>query len=257
MGELLLIGTGICGAKGMTLEGLEAAKSCSFLFAEQYTNLVPDGFLEELERLCGKKIALLSRMDVEGEKTLLDAAEKGSAALLVPGDPLIATTHVSLVVSARKRGVRARVVHSSSILSAAIGESGLQTYKFGKTSTLAYWRENYKPMAAYEAVAENLARRLHSLLLLDIDEQLGPMRPQTAAKTMLDMESAGKKGIFSGQTKVVLLQGLGWSCQKVSWLPLSQMLSLPPSGKDPPAAIIVPAGLHFMEEEFLSQLGKG
>jgi len=255
MGKLLLIGMGNSGAQGITLAGLSALKSCQQAFAESYTNLLPKGTLGEIESLCGKKIILLSRSDVEGERVLLEAASKGSAALLVSGDPMIATTHVSLVLSAKKRGIAVEIFHAASILSAAIGESGLQAYKFGKTVTLAYWRENYKPMAAYDVIAENLSRNLHTMLLLDIDEKLGAMRPQNAAHTLLEMEAAGKKSVFSPETKLVLLQGIGWESQKISFLPLSKIEASHPSEGDPPAVLIVPAKLHFLEEEFLQSLG--
>ncbi|MFA6907741.1 MAG: diphthine synthase, partial [Candidatus Micrarchaeia archaeon] len=180
-GRLLLVGTGISGERGISLAGLEALRACDKIYAERYTNLVPEGTLARLGALCGKKIALLSREQVEGEKELLEAAKSESVALVVAGDPMIATTHVSLLLSAKRRGVQTEVIHASSVLSAAIGESGLQAYKFGKMVTLAYWRDNYRPMSAYDVISDNLARGLHTLLLLDIDEKLGPMKPSAAA----------------------------------------------------------------------------
>ena len=253
-GKLFLIGFGNSGAQGITLSGLEALKSCQKAFAESYTNLAPEGTLLELEKLSGKKIILLGREQVESEKEMLEAASSSSVALLVSGDPMIATTHVSLVLSAKKRGIAVEIFHAASILSSAIGESGLQAYKFGKIVTLAYWRENYKPMSAYEVISENLSRGLHTLLFLDIDEKLGPLRPENAAALLLEMEQEGKKGIFSQETKLVLLQGIGWENQVKKYASIAELLKIKSKKSDPPAIIIAPGKLHFLEEEFLQSL---
>jgi len=250
-GKLLLIGTGISDERGISLAGLEALRACGKIYAERYTNLVPEGTLERLEALCGKKIVVLSREQVEGEKEILEAAS--AVALVVAGDPMIATTHISLLLAAKKRGIETDVIHSSSVISAAIGESGLQAYKFGKMVTLAYWRDNYKPMSAYDVISENLARGLHTLLLLDIDEKLGPMKPSAAADVLLKMENEGKKKIFTQETKLVLLKGMGWQSPTRAYCALSEFASY--DAKQGPAVIIVPsANLHFVELEALEAL---
>lgn len=252
-GKLSLVGLGISDEKGISLAGLDELKACEKIFAESYTNLLPEGTLDRLAELIGKPIALLSREQVEGEKEILSAAASASVALVVPGDPMIATTHISLVLAAKKKGIKTEIIHASSILSAAIGESGLQVYKFGKTVTLAYWRENYKPMAAYDVIAENLSRGLHTLLLLDIDEKLGPMSPAQAAKLLLEMEKVGKKNILLPETKLVLLQGVG-RLQKTTKTrsSLTELLRLKPCQS--PAVLVVTGPLHFLEEEFLASL---
>ena len=252
-GSLSLVGIGTSDERGISLSGLEGLKACQKIFAECYTNLLPEGTLQRLEALVGKKIEVLGREQVESEKKILDAASSQPAALVVPGDPMIATTHISLVLAAKKRGIEVRIFHAASILSAAIGESGLQAYKFGKTVTLAYWRENYKPMAAYDVIAENLSRGLHTLLLLDIDEKLGPMKPSEAAKILLEMEKEGKKGILLPKTRLVLLQGVGWQSQKTHYVSLGE-LAQPVSSCQQPAVLILPGSLHFLEQEFLDAL---
>jgi len=145
------------------------------------------------------------------------------------------------------------VVHASSVLSAAIGESGLQAYKFGKMVTLAYWRDNYKPMSAYDVISENLSRGLHTLLLLDIDETLGPMKPSAAAEVLLAMEKEGKKKIFTPETKLVLLKGMGWREPTRKYCAISALSKY--DSKEGPAVLIVPsANLHFLELEFVQMM---
>ncbi|HIH19282.1 TPA: diphthine synthase [Candidatus Micrarchaeota archaeon] len=251
-GKLYLVGLGISDEKGTSLQGLQKLKECWKIYAESSANLLPEGTLARLEKLVGKPIEILSREQVEGEKEILQSASSAPTALVVSGDPMIATTHISLVLAAKKKGIQTEIIHASSILSAAIGESGLQAYKFGKTTTLAYWRENYKPMAAYDTIAENLSRGLHTLLLLDIDEKLGPMPPSEAARILLEMEKQGKKGMLTLETKVVLLQGVSYGGeQRKVFAPLlafSQMSAMRP------CVLILPGALHFLEEEFLQSL---
>jgi diphthine synthase len=129
----------------------------------------------------------------------------------------------------------------------------LQAYKFGKIVTLAYWRDNYKPMSAYDVIAENLSRNLHTLLLLDIDEKLGPMKPSVAAQVLIEMEKEGKKKIFVPDSKVILLKGIGWKQSVKKYCKISELSKF--DGKDGPAVIIIPSAKpHFMELEWLEQL---
>ena len=256
---------------------------CSEVYAESYTNRMAEGTLTRLENKVRRRITLLSRADVEAEKKLVEAAKNRKIALLVPGDPLIATTHISLVIACRKAGVKVVVVHSSSILSAAIGETGLQSYKFGKMVTLPYWRENYRPVSTYEVVCENLSRDLHTLVLLDIDEQMGPMEPKQALALLLEMkkmagegkrgapgssessfsdlapgakqmkkeaERAGKKGAeINESSRVVVLSKLGHIDQKISYGKIKDLMNEVLG--EPPCCLVVPAKLHFLEEEYL------
>jgi diphthine synthase len=253
-GKIFLIGLGIADEKSISLSGLEILKKSDIIFSENYTNLIPKNTIKRLEKILGKEIILLSRQQVENEKQILDSAQNKTVSFLVPGDPLIATTHISLLISAKKRKIPFSVIHSSSIISAAFGESGLQTYKFGKIVTLAHWRENYKPLAPYETILENQTRGLHTLLLLDIDEKLGPLYPEMAAKILLEMEKIKKQNILLPQTKIIVLQGIGWKNQKTAFLSLKDLLNWNSKKGDPPAVLIVPGKLHFLEEEFLNFL---
>src|SRR3989338_1401377 len=244
---LYLIGMGICDEKDISLRALDALKKCDFVFAESYTSILSEGALLRLEALCGKKIALLQRANVEGEKEIVDACKNGSAVcLLVAGDPLIATTHVSLLLAAQKKGIATKVLHASSILSAAIGESGLQAYRFGKIVTIPKWKEHYKPSSPYDTIEENLSRNLHTLLLLDLDENGAHLEPKEALRELLEMEEEKKKGIISPATNLLLLSPVFWPSQKRIYSSLAALLD--GHTDDLPAILILPAKLHFMEE---------
>ncbi len=246
---LTLVGMGLWSAADISLAGLETLKRADLVYAEQYTSKMREGTLAELEALCGKKITALSREEVEGEKTILAQAASRNVALLVPGDPMISTTHTSLVLAARKKGIKVQVVHAASILTAVLGETGLHSYKIGRPVTLAAWLTNYKPMTTYETIADNLSRGLHTLLFLDIDEKTGPMRPPDALHLLQKMEEAGGKKVIGKSTPLIIACRIGSETQKISYGPLATLAK-----KDlgqPPCIIIVPGPLHFTEKDFL------
>ena len=249
---LSLIGMGLWSIGDLPLKAAWELRKCDEVYAEQYTSKMQQGILSHLQGKIGQsQIRVLGRAEVEKGEVLLKAAEKKRIALLIPGDPLIATTHISLLLEAKKRGIKTQVIHASSIFTAAIGESGLQAYKFGKTVTLAKWHPGYAPMSAYDYVGENLGRKLHTLLLIDIDE--GSALTQAEIFDLLHkMEKKGGKGVFADERQIVVLSAVGSANQKVSYGAIAK-LEKAKLGK-PPFTVIVPGELHFMEKEALESL---
>jgi diphthine synthase len=246
---LLLVGLGISGYDDISLRGLNELLECDEVYAEEYTSDLREGTIERIEKKVGKRITLLKRKDVEEGRILVERAKERKVALLVPGDPLIATTHISLIISARKEGAETRVIHSSSIISAGIGESGLHAYKFGKVITIPFWREGYAPTSPYDGILENRERGLHTLLLLDRDEKLGRMDAKKGIDVLFQMEKERKKGLITDETTVVILSRVGYDEQKIFFGKTSELKK-----KDlgqPPYIIILPGPLHFLEEEYL------
>src|SRR5947208_16875508 len=96
MGELVFVGLGLHDEKGITLRGLEEARSADVVLAELYTSGLAGAALGSVERLIGKKIRRLSRTEVEDGRTILDAAATQTFAFIGVGDPMAATTHVDL-----------------------------------------------------------------------------------------------------------------------------------------------------------------
>ncbi|MEM3555507.1 MAG: diphthine synthase [Candidatus Micrarchaeia archaeon] len=244
MGELLLIGMGLRSEKDISLRGLEKLKECDVVFAEQYTGVMEEGSLKRLEKLIDKKITLLSREEVEGERKILEEAASKRVALLTHGDPMISTTHISLKLSAEKKGIKTEIVHSSSILTAAIGECGLQVYKIGKPCTLAMWSKGYEPRSSYEVIAENRKRGLHSVVFLDLKERCMDAKEAVEQLIKVDKEE-GKLGEFH----VVVLSRVGSEEQKITYGKAEEIIKKE-LGK-PPFILIIPGKLHFMEEEAL------
>ena len=245
---LSFVGTGIWDETDISLKGLEELRKCESIFAEQYTSETKQGTLQRLERLCGKSIKVLSRAEVEDGKAILKEAESKRSALVVAGDPMVSTTHLSLKLEAIKKGIPVRIIHSSSILSAAISESGLHTYKFGKPVTLPFWSEHYKPTSTYDSIKENLSRGLHTMLFLDLKDEIR-MGATEAMELLLKIERERRENLITQETRLVVLSRVGSEEEKVTSGTIGKLMGAD-LGKTP-FLIIIPGRLHFTEEEAL------
>src|SRR3989442_1366440 len=90
MGELVFVGLGLHDEKGITLRGLDEARSADVVFAELYTSSLAGATIESVERLIGKKVRTLTRADVEDGGTPL--APKEAIAFLLEMTARIGTT---------------------------------------------------------------------------------------------------------------------------------------------------------------------
>jgi diphthine synthase len=244
---LTFIGLGLNDEKGMTLEGLEESRKADSVFVEFYTNIMPNLDLKRLEQEIGKKVEVLNRAELEDEggRRLLKAASKERVAFLVPGDPLIATTHISLRLSLAKMSIASRVVHAPSIISAVCGATGLQSYKFGKSITVP--RDQPLPRSVLDTISDNNDRGLHTLVLLDV--QAGRTSQMTIRDAVAEMTSADPRL----ETRLAVgVARLGSLDEKVK---ASNMLNLIDEdfGKGP-HSLVVAGKLHFMEAEALEVL---
>ena len=256
MGELVFIGLGLFDEKDISLRGIEEAKGADFVFVELYTSLLAGFSLNKLENLIGKEIILLTRRDLEDEngEEIIKKAENGKVAFLVPGDPLIATTHISLRIEAEKRGIKTKVVHSASIISAAIGLSGLQNYRFGRSVTIPFSDGDFISRTPYEVIAENRARDLHTLCFLDIDAENGRyMRINEALEILLSLEDEIRKKVISAESLAVGVSRAGAEDPVVKAGAIKDLLTFD-FGKPPHILIIPSEKLHFMEAEALRVL---
>ncbi|RLI88077.1 MAG: diphthine synthase [Candidatus Altiarchaeales archaeon] len=244
---LYLIGLGIYDEKDISLKGLETLRNCDELYAEFYTNVF-SGDLKNLESLVKKKIKILRRSDIEEnpEENVLKNSLKKKVALLVSGDPMVATTHIDLILRAKKLGIGYKIIHASSVYS-AIGETGLQIYKFGRTSTLAFPEKGYFPTTPYDVLKENLKAGLHTLLLLDVrSEKERFMTVNEGIDLLLKMEEMKKEKIFNEDSLCMGIARLG-NDTKIKVGKAKELLN-EDFGK-PPHILIIPGKLHFMEEE--------
>jgi len=242
--SVTFIGLGLNDERGLTIEGLEEARRSSNVFAEFYTNTMPGLDRGKLELLIGKKVIVLYRVQLEDEeaKPIVEAARKGKVAFLVPGDPMIATTHISIRLELAKKGIPSSIIHGPSVTSAVCGATGLQSYKFGKSITLP--REPGVPGSLLDTVRDNKTRGLHTLLLLDV-------RPEMAQQLTVG-EAAAK--LLAADPALGSLMGIGVARigsgdQFVLSAKLGKLQNQD-FGRTP-HCLVIPGRLHFMEVEAL------
>jgi len=251
LGELVFVGLGLHDHLGISLRGLDEAKTTEDVFIELYTSLLPDFSMKLFAKLSGKKPQLVARKDLEERngKIILEKAAAGKAVLLVPGDPMIATTHVALRIAAEKRGIKTRIIHGASILSAAIGLSALHNYKFGKSVTIPFPNENPSE-TPYEIIAQNKKLGLHTLCLLDIEViENRYLSIADALRELLRTEAKRKDNVVTMETLAVGVARAGSSNPRVKAGSVMDILDY--DFGQPPHSLIFPGKLHFMEAEAL------
>lgn len=120
---LLLIGLGL-GSRDVSVRAMEEIRKPGLIFLETYTSFIAKDYLAFLRREAGGRIAEMGRQDLEDRvNETVAAAKKGRVVILVPGDPLIATTHSIVLNEAKRQGVKCEVIHSVSVFSVAIGRA--------------------------------------------------------------------------------------------------------------------------------------
>ena len=250
MKELIFVGLGLNDEKGISVAGLEEARTADRVFMETYTSLMPEFNLQRFEALCGKQVTVVTRRELEEENgaAILQAAGKSKTVFLVPGDPFIATTHVTLRIDAEKRGVKTRIIHGASIISAIISLSGLHNYKFGKTVTVPF-PENFSA-TPYDVIAQNKRSGLHTLCLLDLhaaEKQFLSIRE--AVGMLQEVEKKKGEGAVAADSPAL---GVARAGSKTPTLKADFVEGI--VGFDfgePPYSLIFPGNLHFMEAEAL------
>lgn len=247
---LYFVGLGLYDEKDVSIKGLEAIKWCDKVYLDNYTSQLSIP-IEKLERLYEKNIILADRDMVENhaENTILLDAQTKEVAFLIVGDVFSATTHVDLWIRARELGIATRFVHSASIFS-AIAITGLQLYKFGKTSSVPFPAKGFEPRSPYDVIKQNKEQGLHTLLLLDLDPKQNKwMTIKQAIDNLLSIEDKKGLGVFTKNTLVVGCARIG-SDKAIIKVGQAGKISEQDFG-EPLHCLIVPGKLHFIEEKAL------
>ncbi|MET1124952.1 MAG: diphthine synthase [Archaeoglobaceae archaeon] len=232
---LLLIGLGVGDARDISLRGLEAARKADKVYVELYTSKFSSS-VEEIAEIIGREVEVLSRSDLEENCwKIVEEARDRDVAVLIPGDPMVATTHVILRLEARKRGVESRVIHSSSVVSAVCGATGLQVYRFGKVATVS-WTKSRAPIDVLKA---NESIDAHTLLLLDVD-----MSVSDAVEILVETDGSLAEKFAVGVARI------GWepvlACDRLAKLTGYEF------GDLPHCIVVLAPTLHIVEYEYLS-----
>jgi diphthine synthase len=245
---LTLISIGLTDHTDLSQRAIQAAQSCDTLYAELYT-MILDTDPQSLSEAIGKPVEELPRSRMEEDSaTLIEEAQRMDIGILVGGDALTATTHISLLLEAAKKGIKTKVVHGSSILT-AVAETGLSPYKFGRTVTLPLPKKA-PPNTVITTLQENREHGLHTLVLLDLDTE--NRETHTVSKAIRILLEADHPETINEDTLTVGVARLGWEDQEIK-ADSAENLARHDFG-DPPQALIVPGRLHFHEREALRTL---
>jgi len=244
---LYFIGLGLNNEKDISINGLEAVNKCDLAYLENYTSVLSCS-KGSLEKFYNKKIILANRNMVESDgNEIIKNSKTKNVAFLVAGDPLVATTHIDLFLRAKKEGVKCHIIHNASVIN-AVGITGLQLYKFGKTTSIPFENENVE--TPYDVLKGNLSLGLHTLFLLDLnpeDEKF--MSVNDAIRYLLKVELKRNEKVFSEKSLCVGCARVGSENQAIKSGSARDLLKFD-FGKQV-HCLIVPGKLHFMEEEAL------
>ncbi len=251
---LFFIGLGLYDELDISLKGLEAVRAADVVYAEFYTSRLMGTSIEKLQSLYGKSVHLLSRHEVEVDPAWLEVALEKNVAFLVGGDPMVSTTHLDLRLRAMEMGIGTRVVHSSSIVTAVSGITGLQNYRFGRSTTLPFpylaRGKRIVPETPYLVLKENLARNLHTMLFLDIQNERY-MTVNEGSELLLEMEKNANEQILQGRIGI----GIARAGSENAVIKANLLCNLKDHDFGGPLHImVVPAKLHFMEAKALVAL---
>ncbi|MGZ4911981.1 MAG: diphthine synthase [Halobacteriota archaeon] len=246
---LTFIGLGLFDESDVSLKGLELIKSADVVYAEFYTSRLAGSTLQRLQELYEREIHILSREEIEQapEKHLLRDALDQNVVFLTAGDAMISTTHVDLRIRAHDRGIKTRLIHGASIVTAVCGLTGLQNYRFGKSATISFPYRTISDVP-YNSVMMNLRNNLHTLLFLDIHKEL--MSINQGIELLIHSEhEKGRNQLIGSLAVGIARAGSPSPVVKTDVLGRLKDYDFGP----PLHVLVIPAPLHFMEEEALER----
>ncbi len=252
---LYMIGLGLDTEQDITIKGLHAIEHCKKVYLESYTSMLNID-VKRLESLYQKEIIVADRELIEqrADDTILFDAQHVDTAFLVVGDVFGATTHTDLYLRAQEQGIRIHVIHNTSIIN-AVSDTGLELYKFGKTTSIPYPSESFKPTTAYDVLEKNQELGVHTLMLLDIKKKEERyMSVNEAIEILFSIEKEKKKKVFTKETFCIGCARIGSDSAIIKSGTAKELLEI--DFGNPLHCLIVPGKLHFMEEEMLDVWNK-
>ncbi|MGZ4901567.1 MAG: diphthine synthase [Halobacteriota archaeon] len=246
---LTFVGLGLFDEDDVSVKGLKLIKSADVVYAEFYTSRLVGSTLQRLQELYQKEIHVLSREEIEQtpERSVLRDARDRDVVFLTGGDAMISTTHVDLRIRAHDLGIQTRLIHGASIVTAVCGLTGLQNYRFGKSATISFPYRTISD-APYNTVMTNLRNNFHTLLFLDIQKEL--MSINQGIELLIHSEH--EKG--QNELAALLAVGIARAGSSSPVVRADTLGRLKDYDFGPPLhVLVIPASLHFMEEEALER----
>ncbi|MCS7123471.1 MAG: diphthine synthase [Candidatus Aenigmarchaeota archaeon] len=238
---LILAGLGLCDELDINLRLIEESKKCDEIYIEDYTGIWK-GDIEKLEKTLNKKITKVDRSFLEERcKEIIEKAKEKNIMILIQGDPLVLTTHFSLILECRKNNVKYKIIHNSSIVS-AVAKTGLHIQKFGRIVSL---HKKFEAQSIKNFIIENKKNKLHTLCILDLDLNLKEA-----------IEILEKLECIKGDEKFFVLVNVGCDDEKIFVGTKELLKKIRIENKS--ISIVIPSeDLHFTEKEAIEIGGGG
>ncbi len=248
---LYLIGIGLT-TNQLTLEALHTIQTCSEVYVENYTSKYAQGEIQALEKIIARKITPLNRKGVEEDsEILIDKAQHHAVGLLVFGNPLTATTHISLLEACAEKKINYKVIPGISIFNYR-GICGLDEYRFGRTTTFVFPQEGFEPLSTFDVIVKNKTMGLHTHCLFDLHPEKQRFMSIEEAITFLE-HAASARDVNVSQWVGVGLAGMGSDAQLVHAGTLNELKKM--TFNIFPQSLIICGDLNAYEHEALQKLG--
>ncbi|AOL17601.1 diphthine synthase [Sulfolobus sp. A20] len=248
MGVLNLVGLGLA-KKFITKSAVDALLNSDFIFFDRYTSKSCDINTDSLKEILNGKDVIEANRDLleNNSKIMLNYLDNNyKVSIATIGDALIATTHVSLALDARKRGHIVNVIPAVSVHCYIVSKSFLSSYKFGKSVTVTFPYDNFIDYGPYHVIRDNKERGLHTIIYLDLKDGKA-MTANDALNILLSMEDKHRMNVISKSNIVIVGARLGCENEKVIAMTVEEALNY--DFGDTPHIIIIPGTLHYMEAD--------
>ena len=243
---LWFIGLGVSGISELSNNTISIIKNAEIVYLESFTSPISEDEKIQLKNISTGKFKVAKRWLVEDGNEILDNAKEKETVLISYGDPYIATTHLELKTRAIQDNIETKTIHSSSIISSLIGEAGLHYYKVGKVLTIM--DDPKSIITPYNTIFDNLLNRIHSVILLEYNEDKSFfLEPQNALSMLLDCEEKQKRKIISSETFGIVASRIGKNDQRIISGNIGNLIKN--KFGEPPHSIIIPGKLHFTESD--------
>ena len=248
---LWFVGLGISGGKSIPTEVVKIIQEADVVYLEVFTSPISQMHEEEIKNMVNGSFKIAKRWMVEDGQEILKASKSSTTVLLSYGDPYMATTHIELRTRAELENIETKTIHSASVITSMIGEAGLQFYKVGRVITIM--NEKKSTLTPYTAIFKNLTQGLHSVILLEYNQDKKYfLDPKNAISDLLDIEKVQKKSVLGNDTFAIIASRIGFETQKIISGKFNNLLKT--DFGEPPHSIIIPGKLHFTESDAINVL---
>jgi len=248
---LWFVGLGISGTRSIPIEVVKIIQKADFVYLESFTSPIYKQQEEEIKNIVSGSFKIAKRWLVEDGQEILKASKSSTVVLLSYGDPYVATTHIELRTRAKLENIETNTIHSASAITSMIGDAGLQFYKVGRVVTIM--NEKKSTITPYTAIFKNLTQGLHSIILLEYNQdEKYFLDPKHAISNLLDVEKEQKRSVLNNDTFAIIASRIGFETQKIISGKFSNLLKI--DFGEPPHSMIITGKLHFTESDAINVL---